>query len=220
MDQAAGTPRGTPLTTGTLGDRAAELGRRDRDLARVLERWGTPPLWGREPGFVTLVHLILEQQVSLASARTAMDALIAEIGPPEPRRLLALDDDALLRIGFSRQKRRYVRGLARRVLDGRLDLDGLAGMRDSEARGRLMDVTGIGPWTADVYLLMALRRPDVWPVGDRALVVAARVLKGLDDDPDPVELERIAEPWRPWRSVAARILWHLYLSEVRPPRGR
>jgi len=148
-----------------------------------------------------------------------MDALVEEIGSPEPGRFLDLDDPTLLRIGFSRQKRRYARELAERVLDGRLVPASLARMSDSEARARLMEVTGIGPWTADVYLLMAMRRPDVWPVGDRALVVAVRALLSLDHDPDVHEQERIAAEWRPWRSVAARMLWHLYLSELRPPRA-
>lgn len=217
MDQATGGPPAAPLTQEGLVEGAAELARRDSDLGAVVDRWGTPPLWGREPGFATLVHMILEQQVSLASARVAMDGLIAEIGPPEPRSLLSLDDEALLRVGFSRQKRRYARELARSVLDGRLDLGALPSLHDSDVRDRLTEVTGIGPWTADVYLLMALRRPDVWPSGDRALVVATRRLKGLDRDPDRIELEAAAERWRPLRSIAARILWLFYLREIRPP---
>ena len=158
--------------------------------------------------------------MSLASAAAANDRLVASIGPPEPRAFLALDDDELFEIGFSRQKRAYARDLAARLLDGRLDLSALDDLPDSEARARLMEVKGIGRWTADVYLLMVLLRPDVWPEGDRALVVAARELRGMEEDPDAENLRGIAEAWRPWRSVGARLLWHFYLSEIRPPGGR
>lgn len=140
------------------------------------------------------------------------------VGTPTPEAVLTLDDDALLTIGFSRQKRAYARDLAHRVAEGTLDLEGLGRLPDEEVRARLTEVKGIGAWTADVYLMMALGRPDLWPIGDRALVVAARALRGLEQDPTPAELERIGEAWRPWRSVAARVLWHLYLSEIRPPK--
>lgn len=208
-----------PLDPPSLREAVARLAAADPDLGRVVDRHGPPPLWAREPGFATLIHLILEQQVSLASARAAMDRLLAAIGSPEPSTLLDLDDGAMREIGFSRQKRDYARGLARLVLEGALDLESLAEKEDSAARERLMRVRGIGPWTADIYLLMALRRPDVWPAGDRALVVALGTLEGLPDVPEPEEARAIAEAWRPWRSAAARILWHLYLSEIRPPRG-
>lgn len=207
----------SPLDESRLEAAALELAGREPAFRRILDRWGPPPLWGREPGFATLVHLVLEQQVSLASAQAAMDRLVARIGPPEPEPLLALDDDAMSEIGFSRQKRRYARGLARLVLEGDLDLDALAGLDDPSVRTALTAVTGIGPWTADIYLLMALKRPDVWPAGDRALVVALREIQGADVDPDPDRFRAAGEAWRPWRSVAARFLWHLYLSEIRPP---
>lgn len=196
------------------------LAGRDRDLERVLRRWGTPPMWARDPGFATLVHMILEQQVSLASAAAAMGRLVDAIGVPTPEAFLRLDDDRLLAIGFSRQKRNYSRDLAERVRDGRLDTLALDGLPDSGVRERLTEVRGIGAWTADVYLLMALGRPDVWPVGDRALVVAVRELKGLGSDPDERDMIEIGESWRPYRSVAARMLWHFYLNEVRPPAGQ
>ncbi|MFV1987627.1 MAG: DNA-3-methyladenine glycosylase [Gemmatimonadota bacterium] len=205
------------LTRAELARAAAELASRDGDFARVLERYGTPPLWDREPGFGTLVHIILEQQVSLASAAAAMDRLVQTIGPPEPAPFLSLDDAELLRIGFSRQKRTYARDLAARLSDGRLDLEPLPALTDSEVRERLMEVKGIGRWTADVYLLMVLLRADVWPVGDRALIVAAKELKGLAEDPDPSVFEELGDRWRPLRAVAARLLWHFYLNEVRPP---
>jgi len=189
-----------------------ELAARDRDLGNVLSRLGPPPMWDRKPEFPTLVHIILEQQVSLASAKACFDKLLAAVGALTPESLLTLDDRTLKGIGFSRQKTVYARILAEAVQTGSLDLDGLSDLPDDEARERLMRLKGIGRWTADIYLLMALGRPDVWPVGDLALVVAAQRIKGLDSRPSPEEFRDLGEPWRPWRSVAARLLWHHYLS--------
>jgi len=195
----------------------AQLASRDADLAGIVERYGLPPLWDRAPGFGTLVHLILEQQVSLASAQAAFDRLItASGGALAPSRLLAFDDAELLAIGFSRQKARYARALASAVESGALDIDGLAGLDDDEVRRALEAMPGIGPWTSSIYLLMVLGRPDVWPVGDIALAQAAAEVRGLDHRPDADELRAIGEAWRPWRSVAARLLWHDYLGR----RGR
>ena len=145
-----------------------DLAARDRDLGRVYEKLGAPPMWDREPGFSTLVQIILEQQVSLASARACFDKLVAMVGDLTPASLLALDDEALKAVGFSRQKSDYSRILAAAVDGGALDLEGLADASDDEARERLMELKGIGRWTADIYLLMALGRPDIWPVGDLA----------------------------------------------------
>lgn len=220
MHDAGPSPAPARLTPASLARAAREVAAVDPDLGLILERWGTPPLWDREPGFATLVHIVLEQQVSLASARAAMERLVAAIGPPRPAAFLELDDDALLDIGFSRRKREYARGLADGIIAGAIDLPSLASASDSEARRRLMDVRGIGAWSADIYLLMALGRPDVWPRGDRALLVALRRAKRLDAVPSDEDALRVAERWRPWRSVAARLLWHLYLSEIRPPGGR
>ena len=178
----------------------------------MVDRFGLPPFWTREPGFVTLVHIILEQQVSLASAQAALDRLKIEADPLTPESLLSLDDETLRRVGFSRQKTRYARLLAHAVLSGDLNLDGMVDLPDHEAQSALTALKGIGPWTADVYLLMALRRADMWPIGDRALVVAAREVKGLDHDPSPAEMREIGAAWQPVRAVAARILWHHYLS--------
>ena len=180
------------------------------DFARVVRRWGVPPLWAREPGFATLLHIILEQQVSLASARAAMERLVAAIGQPRPTTFLELSDEELFAIGFSRQKRGYARALARRILDGEIDLDELEGLSDSAARQRLMAQRGIGPWTADIYLLACLGRADVFPARDLALQEAARVGLGLAVRPSAEELLNEAELWRPWRSVAAVLLWAYY----------
>jgi DNA-3-methyladenine glycosylase II len=189
-----------------------ELAGRDRDLGRVLSSLGPPPMWDREPGFPTLVHIILEQQVSLASARACFDKLLKTVERLTPERLLTLDDGVLKEAGFSRQKTAYARILAEEIRTGTLDLVGLADLPDDEAREQLMRLKGIGRWTADIYLLMALGRPDVWPVGDLALVIAAQRIKGLEARPNPEEFRNLGEAWRPWRSVAARLLWHHYLS--------
>lgn len=185
----------------------------DPDLAAVYDRLGVPPLWAREPGFPTLVHIILEQQVSLASARAAFDKLCAEVNPLTPAGVLALDDETLKRVGFSRQKATYVRYLANAIMTGTLDVDALATLPDEAVRKQLIALKGIGPWSAEIYLLMALCRADAWPAGDLALQVAAQAIKGLPARPDPMMLHDIAESWRPWRAVAARLLWHHYLSK-------
>ena len=202
------------LTPQGFGRAVSRLVASDEDLAAIVARHGRPRFWRREPGFATLVLIILEQQVSLASARAAYDRVVERVGGRlEPGRLLGLSDEALRAAGFSRQKTRYCRALASAILAGDLPLDGLDGMPDREARGHLQAVVGIGRWTADVYLLSALRRPDVWPTGDLALVVALQRIKGLTERPTPDTMSRVGEDWRPWRSVAARLLWHEYLSQ-------
>ena len=202
-----------PLTEARLLEGVAVLTAQDADLAAVVHRWGPPPLWAREPGFPTLIHIILEQQVSLASARAAFDRLLALATPLTPTRFLELDDATLRTVGFSRQKTGYSRHLAQAIVTGEFDIDGLGTLPDDAARTALVARKGIGPWTADIYLLMCLGRPDVWPVGDLALQVAMQSIKGLAQRPTVVEMEKIGEAWRPWRAVAARLLWHHYLRE-------
>lgn len=202
----------TALDEGLFRSAVAHLASVDTDLEAVVDRFGEPPFWTRPPGFGTLVWFILEQQVSLASARAAYDRLVGTIGTPGPEAFLELDDDTLLGIGFSRQKRAYARGVAAAMVAGEFSPDDLAALSDGEVMTELMRLKGVGPWTAHVYLLMVLRRPDVWPVGDIALATAVQEVKRLDRRPDPASLEVIAGPWRPWRSVAARILWHHYLQ--------
>ena len=189
------------------------LSARDPDLARILEELGPPPMWEREAGFPTLLRIILEQKISLASAGAVYDRLNAVCCRLTPERFLELDDDALKTIGFSRRKMDYVRDLARSIVEGRLDLDALNDMEDEAARAELFKIKGIGPWTADIYLLRALRRHDVWPRGDLALAVAAQRIKGLRSFPNAGELDALGAAWQPWRSVAARLLWHYYLNK-------
>jgi DNA-3-methyladenine glycosylase II len=182
----------------------------------ILARHGPPPLWDRPPGFGTLIHIILEQQVSLASARAAYDRLVAATDPLTPAAFLRLTDGELLAIGFSRQKGRYGRALAAAILDGALDLDGLAALDDDGVQAALEVIPGIGRWTSTIYLLMVLGRPDVWPVGDIALATSIAEAKRLPTRPDPETLRQLGEAWRPWRSVAARLFWHDYLAKRRP----
>jgi len=208
---------GRPLTVRTLRRAARELGAADPQLGVSVERYGPPPLWSRDPSYATLVHLILEQQVSLASAQAAFDRLRAALGGSvEPEPLLHLTDEELRAIGFSRQKAGYARTLANAMLDG-FDLGALAAMPDDEVRHALIAMPGIGPWTADIYLTMCLLRPDVWPHGDLALATSARDLLDLDERPTFADLGQIAERWHPYRAVAARILWHDYLQRRRLP---
>ncbi len=195
------------------------LSRRDRRLARLVSRHGPPPLWARPHGFATLVRIILEQQVSLASARALYRRLELEAARVTPDRVAALGAEGLRAAGFTRQKAAYVAALAERVLDGRLRLAALRRAPDEEVRARLLEVPGIGPWTADIYLLMALRRPDVWPPGDLALQRAVGRLEGLDAPVTAEAADEIAARWRPYRATAARILWHGYLAERRAPRA-
>ncbi|MGW4945808.1 DNA-3-methyladenine glycosylase family protein [Actinoplanes sp. NPDC004185] len=199
----------------TLG--LAELGRREPAFAGIVERFGPPPAWEREPGFSTLLRIVLEQQVSLASAQAAYDRLRAVVEPLTPGGFLLLDDARLLTIGFSRQKTHYARALATAVLDGSLDLDALAGQTDEQVDAALRTIPGIGPWTATIYRLMALGRPDAWPAHDIAVAQAVAELWNLPARPTPEQLLEIAEAWRPWRAIAAKLLWHYYLSTPRRP---
>lgn len=189
------------------------LAQRDADLDAVLEKYGRPPLWVRDPGFPSLVYIILEQQVSLASARAAYQRLLAATKQLTPARFLRLSDDELKAIGFSRQKTRYTRLLAEALDRGYFDLRHLPDLHDDSARKMLIALKGIGNWTADIYLLSALRRPDIWPVGDLALATAVQEVKRLRTRPAPEKLEKMSTPWRPYRAVAARLFWHAYLCK-------
>lgn len=203
------TPERYPLVV----DRLAA---RDPVFAGVLERWGPPPFWRHPVGFAGLVHGILAQQVSLESAAAAFVRLEAALGSVEPDAFRTLDDARLRAIGFSRPKAAYARGLADAIADGALDLAALDVAPDDDVRRALLGVRGIGRWTADVYLLFALRRPDAWPSGDLALAIAVQELWGHPTRPSWDALDAFAQRWRPHRAVAARFLWHDYLSR----RGR
>jgi DNA-3-methyladenine glycosylase II len=204
-----------PLDASGLVDAVEELGRRDPDLAGIIERHGPPPLWDRRPGFETLVAIVLEQQVSLGSAAAALARLRAAAGGIDPAGVAALGEPGARAAGLTRQKARFVVGLATATLGGELDLEALATLDDDAARVTLMALVGVGRWTADIYLLMALCRPDIWPDGDLALATALARLKALDRRPTAEEQRGIVETWRPWRAVGARLLWHAYLAGER-----
>jgi DNA-3-methyladenine glycosylase II len=172
-------------------------------------------MWARRPGFATLLRIVFEQQVSLASADAAFTRLQRAVGRVTAQRVARLSLTELRRWGITRQKADYCLNLARLIVSGALNLRTIARADDATARQALLEVRGIGPWTADIYLLMALRRPDVWPDGDLALAGAVKQVKRLRTHPPNDRLQRIAVAWKPWRSVAARILWHHYLSERR-----
>lgn len=202
------------LTDASLASAVGELARRDRRLARIVDTHGVPPLWARRQGFATLVRIILEQQVSLASAA----ALYRRVAKELPRgwtsaSVRAVGESGLRALGLTRQKAGYIAELAMRVDSGALRFSALARHDDDAVRAHLIAVPGIGPWTANIYLLMALGRPDVWPPGDLALHKALATLYGLRSVPSSDEAARLAARWAPYRAVAARILWHGYLAE-------
>lgn len=208
------------LTKADFERALSELAEADPALARIGAEFGPPPRRRRDQGFATVVLLILEQQVSLASADATFARLSAAAGVVEPDRILALGEEKLRQAGLSRQKARYVEGLAHAVAAGTIDFRRIARSDDQTARDALVALKGIGTWTADIYLLSALQRPDIWPARDLALQVAAHEIKALDARPDEATLVEIGEAWRPWRSVAARLLWHYYLNTVRNKRAK
>jgi DNA-3-methyladenine glycosylase II len=210
----------TQLDEETFEEACRLLADEDEALSGLMSTWGAPAFWHRRPGFATLVLLILEQQVSLESGAAMFRRLSGLVSSVVPESVVRAGEAGLRSIGVTRQKTTYLLDLAERVIDGRLDLDMVASGPEPAARAELLAVRGIGAWTADAYLLSALRRPDMWPVGDRALQVGAGEALGMARTPDEAELEIIGEPWRPIRAVAARLIWHAYLSRrgrVEPP---
>ena len=203
------------LTTDSLAEGVTELTRRDPHLAAVVARHGAPPLWDRPPGFETLVQIILEQQISLSAGRAAYARLERLAGAVTPERVAKLDLADMRAAGLTRQKSGYIRELAQAIIAGQFDPAALAALDDEEARAALIKLRGVGPWTANIYLLMALGRADIWPSGDLALVAAIREVKRLRSLPSDDRIGRITRAWSPWRAVAARVLWHHYLSTPR-----
>ena len=185
------------------------------EMALVYNLYGKPPLLDRPKGFGTLLNIILEQQVSLASAKACFDKLAAHLGDVTPANLLTVNDADLKTVGFSRQKTAYARHLSEAILEKRIDLDVLHELPDAEVKAELIKLKGVGEWTSDVYLLMAMLRPDVMPKGDIALHAAYQTLTGANKRLGADAFIVMAEKWRPFRSVAARLLWHFYLSEKR-----
>ena len=204
-------------TLADLDEAITQLALRDPGFVEhVLTVGGRPPLRRREPGFEGLAAIVVSQQVSTASAAAIFARLKAALGsveglPPfEAEAVAAADDELLRRVGLSSPKIRTLRAMAAAVLGGALTIDALAAMPAEEAAARLVAVKGIGPWTAEVFLLFCLGHADAWPAGDIALQEAARVAFGLEIRPDAAALTRLAERWRPHRAVAARLLWSYY----------
>ena len=186
------------------------LGARDPDIARGIERVGYPEPRNREPGFRALLDIIVAQQVSASAAKAIRARLAAAVDPFTPDRFLALGDDALRAVGLSWRKIEYGRGLAEEMRSDRLDAKRLSDASDEDVIEALTALRGIGRWSADIYMLFALRRADVWPAEDLAIQEALRRLKGLEERPPRAESEEIVEPWRPWRGIAALFLWRYY----------
>lgn len=199
------------LTRETLSLAAEELAGRDRYLGSIYELLGPPPLWARRPGFETLLRIILEQQVSLISARAMFARLQSNIEPFSAEGFIEFGEMNLRGLGVTRQKAHYCMQVAEAFTNG--NLKDVARMNDEEAFRTLVDIKGVGPWTANIYLLMALRRPDIWPDGDIALAAAFAKIRRLKARPSFPQLARAAQRWRPYRSVAARMLWQFYLAE-------
>ena len=186
------------------------LGARDKDIAKALKVVGYPEPRNREPGFGALLNIIAAQQVSASAATAIRERLMAAVDPLTPKKFLAASDETLRAVGLSRRKVEYGRGIAEAMLTGDLDADRLAGCSDDEVVEALTALRGLGRWSAEIYMLSALRRADVWPADDLAIQEALRRLKRLDERPTRAVSEEIVEPWRPWRGVAALFLWHYY----------
>ncbi|PWS29343.1 DNA-3-methyladenine glycosylase 2 family protein [Pedobacter yonginense] len=196
----------------TICDQLAAL---DEDMKLILDRYGYPPFWARPNTFESLVHIILEQQVSLASALAALNKLRGKIDLITPERLLSLSNEDLRACYFSRQKTIYVRHLAEKLVHGELSLEALELMNDDEVRHQLKLVKGIGDWTVDIYLIFILHHTDVFPLGDLAAVNALKQLKKLDASSSKEDILFTALHWKPYRSVAVMMLWHYYLEKRR-----
>lgn len=184
----------------------------DSDLASIIINYGYPPFWDRPNTYETFVHIILEQQVSLASAKAALEKLRDKVGLITPENVLKLSDDELRNTYFSRQKASYVRHLSQQIVDEKVSLSSLEMLSADEIRETLIQLKGVGNWTIDVYLIMVLHRADFFPIGDIAAVNALKRLKNLPKDIAKETLLDIVDTWKPYRTVAAMLLWHYYLS--------
>jgi len=205
-------------TRESIGADLAELARREPAFARVIEQYGTPEPRSSEPGAQTLLRTIVGQQVSVAAARAMWSKLEAAFGtPPDLAKLLAATDEEMRAAGMSRQKAGYIRSLAELVLSGELNLDHLPA-DDEEAIALLTRIKGIGRWSAEIYLLFAEGRGDIWPAGDLAVQMEIGKLFGLGDKPSEKAVREIAERWRPHRGAAAVLAWHHRGAQAKKPQ--
>lgn len=190
-----------------------KLARQDAELSNIIREHGLPPMWVRPNTFQSLILFILEQQVSLASAYAAFKRLKEKIGFVTPAKILALTDEELRACYFSRQKIVYARELAKAIQLKQINIKRLSLLPDEEVRTELIKLKGIGHWTIDVYLMHSLQRTDLFPLGDIALVNSLKETKGLPKDTSKEEMLKIAELWRPYRTIASMILWHSYIKK-------
>jgi DNA-3-methyladenine glycosylase II len=196
------------LDAANLKKAMRHLAKVDPDFARAIEEVGHPELRIVPSGFGGLMRSIVGQQVSVHAARSIWLRLEAAVPSMEPADFLAMTDEQLRGVGLSNAKMRYGRSLAADIVEGRIDFAQLAALDDTAAIAMLTQAKGIGPWTAEIYLMFAHGRPDIMPGLDLGLVVAAQHLKKMRKRPDAKRLLKIAEAWRPWRSAAALLLWH------------
>ena len=200
------------FSSASFRSRCDELAESDADLAAIILSHGYPPMWNRPNTFETMVHFILEQQVSLASALSALNKLRDKIKEITPQKVLRLSDEELKACYFSRQKTGYVRYLAESLISGQVDLQSFPNLPDDEVRTTLVTLKGIGNWTVDVYLIFVLQRADIFPLGDLAAVNALKRIKHLPKDTHRDSLLPVIDRWKPHRTIATMLLWHYYLS--------
>lgn len=189
-----------------------QLAGKDASIKQIIQQYGYPPLWSRKASFETLIQIILEQQVSLASAKAALVKLKEKIGIVTPQKLLPLSDAELKACYFSRQKTVYARCLAQAILNKEISIKNLQLLDDESVRAKLTAIKGIGHWTTDVFLMMVLHRTDLFPTGDIALMNSVRYVKQLPAHASKEEILLIADKWRPNRTIAAFIFWHAYIK--------
>ena len=189
------------------------LSKKDQHLKIIIEQYGYPPLWTRPATFPTLIHIILEQQVSLASAKAAFVKLKEKLVTITPKRLLLLTDGEMKACYFSRQKMVYARHLAEAIITKQLNLEKLSLMPDEKLREELKRIKGIGDWTVDIYLLFALQRTDIFPTGDLAMINAFKEIKQIKKQVTKEEIIALSESWKPHRSIATMLLWHYYIQK-------
>ena len=194
-----------------------ELAKADADLQFIINNHGYPPMWSRPNTFETLVHIILEQQVSLASALSALNKLRERVQEITPARVLLLTDEEFRACYCSRQKTGYIKYLAEAIISRQIDLESFANLPDDDIRKQMLTLKGIGNWTIDVYLMFVLQRADIFPIGDLAAVNALKRIKQLPVGTTREEIIAIAEQWAPYRTIATMLLWHFYLSV---PKGK
>lgn len=189
-----------------------QLAADDASFSTIISVSGYPPFWGRPNTFESVVHIILEQQVSVASALSALQKLKEKIGIVSAENLMLLSDEELKSCYFSRQKTVYARDLARNILNRNLVLEEMETLPDEEIRQKLTSIKGIGNWTTDVYLMFILHRTDIFPVGDLAAVNSLKRIKNLPKETTKERLLQLTEAWKPFRTIATMLLWHEYLS--------